>query len=354
MPRYLSGEDGMKARLAATPRPLHFAGKNPAEWAVWRRRLKRALETYLGPTPEPVDLNPEVSQRTDCGSYYREHVIFDSEAFASVTAWVLTPKSATAATPAPGILCLHGHGPHGKDALVGVNVHGEPIAQEIYHCQAVELAEQGYVVIAPDWRGFGERADRDWWVRRPSRDGCNVLYLAAGYFGYHLLALQIHDGQRTLDYLLTRPEVRPDRIGAIGLSFGGTMTTWLAALDERITCAVIGCYLSTLEDGLARGNFCGAQYAPGLATVADIADVAGLIAPRPCQAQIGEQDLCFTIDDAAAACDHVARIYAAAGVPERFETDRFGGGHEFDPPAARDWFARWLKAGSREAAPAAP
>ncbi|MBI2300611.1 MAG: dienelactone hydrolase family protein, partial [Armatimonadetes bacterium] len=230
--------------------------------------------------------------------YTRDYVVFDSEPFASIPAWVLVPKSATAAHPAPGVLCCHGHDVLGKHAVVGVDHHGNPVSTGAYHDLAVRLAERGYVAIPPDWRGFGERSDTDEWVRRPSRDGCNVYYLGAGYFGYHALALQIHDGQRTLDYLLSRPEVRCDRIGCVGVSFGGTMTTYLSALDERIGCAVIVCYLNTLQDILERANTCGAQYMPGLATLGDVSDVAGLIAPRAMMAEIGEHDACFTVDDA--------------------------------------------------------
>jgi cephalosporin-C deacetylase-like acetyl esterase len=115
---------------------------------------------------------------------------------------------------------------------------------------AVELTKQGFVTIAPDWRGFGERTDRDEWVRRPSRDGCNVAYLALGYFGYQLLHLDICDAQKCLDYLQSRPEVDGERLGCMGCSFGGTMTTYVSALDERIKASVIVCYLSTITDAL--------------------------------------------------------------------------------------------------------
>lgn len=346
MPRYLRPLDGLLARYAATPRPFHFAPERH-EFGAWHREFKAALEQHLGPTPEPVPLNPEVTSSEDLGSYTREHVIFDSEAYAAVPAWVLTPKSATPDHPAPGMLCLHGHGFDGKDNLVGAK-RGQPDFRpdHRYNLLAVRLVNEGYVCICPDWRGFGERMDTDQWVRRPSRDGCNVMYLAGGYLGFHALRLDIFDGQRTIDYLHTRPEVDPTRLGAAGLSFGGTMTTYLSALDERITCAAILCYLSTLQDGLERGNFCGSQYMPQLGALADIPDVAGLIAPRPMLAEIGERDLCFLIDDAQAACDHVQTIYDAAGVPDHFAVDRFDGEHEFHGVDSVAWLNRWLRPGA--------
>ena len=137
----------------------------------------------------------------------------------------------------------------------------------------------------------------------------------------------------------------PDRIGMIGLSFGGTMTTYLSALDERVRCADIVCYLSTLEDAIGhrgRGNTCGSQFARGLLTYGDIASVAGLIAPRPCLVEVGELDDCFVKDDALRCYADVERIYAAAGAADKLDLDLHPGGHAFSGAKAFDWFARWL------------
>ena len=198
------------------------------------------------------------------------------------------------------------------------------------------------MTICPDWRGFGERIDDREWVRG-SRDPCKISYLASGYFGYHLLALEIMDGMRTLDYLVSRDDVDSRKIGCLGVSFGGTMTTYLGALDRRIKACVIGCYLSTLSDGLDRGNTCGAQYMPGLRVIGDVADVTALIAPKPLLAEIGENDTCFLVDDAMTAYRRVEAAYANLGCPEKTAVDRFDGPHEFSGKMAFDWFDRWLK-----------
>jgi len=173
-----------------------------------------------------------------------------------------------------------------------------------------------------------------------------VNYMAMGYLGYHLLTLQIWDGIRCVDYLQSRPEVDPQRLGIAGLSFGGTMTTYLAALEPRLKVACISGYLSTVKgDAITmrgKGNFCGAQYMPGLLTIGDIPEVAGLIAPKPLCVEMGEQDQCFVIDDAKAAFAHLDRIYAAAGASDRLIADIFPGGHQWSGRRAFAWFEHWL------------
>jgi dienelactone hydrolase len=338
--RVYTTREAAMARLAVSRRPLRFRARGRDEWREWRRAFRRAIVRELGPMPEAVPLRPEILERAACGGYVREKIVFDSERFASVPAWVLTPRPLQRGERRPAVLCLHGHGP-GKDPMVGLGPNREPL-DDYSHQLACRLAERGYVTITPDWRGFGERSEDPEWVR-PGRDPCNVTYYADGYFGYHRLGLQIWDGMRTLDYLVSRAEVAGGRIGCIGCSFGGTMTTYLSALDQRIGAAVIVCYVSSLRDALARANYCGAQYMPGLGKYADIPEVAMLIAPRPLMVQVGEKDECFTVDDAAPAGRRVGQPYRLLGVEDRFSLDVFPGEHEIDVAPALAWFDRWLK-----------
>lgn len=322
--RFLTAEQSVEQLLKVTP-PLHFDGTNKQDWEEWRTRFRRNLVKDLGPTPEPLPLEVEVLEHTQLDGYTREKIIFNPDPFSSIPAYILTPDGADAENPAPAVLCAHGHG-IGKDGAVGV-------VDDYQKQYAVELTKRGFVTLAPDWRCFGERKDRDAWVRRPSRDGCNVAYLAFGYFGYQLLRLNISDGQRCLDYLQSRPEVDSNRLGCMGCSFGGTMTTYISALDHRVKAAVIVCYLSTITDALndrGRGNTCGSQFMFGLRKAGDIADVAGLIAPRACMAQIGSDDMCFIEADALQAFRQVEKIYAASGRSDRLVLDHFQGEHEIN------------------------
>jgi hypothetical protein len=343
-PRLLTAESSVRHLLGDGPRPPAVAGKSRAEWERWQRETRERLRICLGLQADlelagtaPVAPNLEVGPPEEVEGCVRRRLLFDPDPFSTVTAWLLEPAGLVRSSGRrPGILAAHGHG-KGKDVLVGI---GE---EEYQHRIAMRLCQEGYVVIAPDWRGFGERKDREEWVRH-GRDACNVGYLAMGYWGYHLLGLHVHDAKVCLDLLQEHPHVDPARLGMIGCSFGGTMTANVAALDERVKAAVSCCYLSTLFSALAEqnGNTCGAQYSPGLLAYGDLPEVHGLAAPRALMAQIGKRDTCFLYPDALKAAEHLQAIYAAAGCPEQCEIHDFDGVHEIDVAAARYFFRRKL------------
>ena len=335
--RFLTAESSVN-QLLSQPSALSFGGTSEEEHRIWRKAFRRKLIKNLGPKPEPVPQEVEILEHTQMDGYVREKIIFNPAPFSSIPAYVLTPDKASRKNKHPAVLCSHGHG-MGKDPLVGL--------KEDYQKQfAVELTRNGFITISPDWRCFGERRDRDEWVRRSGRDGCNVAYFAFGYFGYQLLQLDICDAQQCLDYLQSRADVDKKRIGCMGCSFGGTMTTYVSAVDQRIKAAVIVCYLSTLDDALGdrgRGNTCGSQFMFGLRQFGKIADVAGLIAPRSCMVQIASNDTCFIDTDAKKAFNHLEQIYSASGHPSKLELDYFEGEHEIDLVPAIKFFEEHLQ-----------
>ena len=158
------------------------------------------------------------------------------------------------------------------------------------------------------------------------------------------IQLNIFDAMRCLDYLCELDYVDGDSIGAMGLSFGGTMTTWISLLDDRIKVADIICYSCCFKNfAVDDGNFCGSQFVPGLFQLCDVPDLHGLIAPKPLLAEIGTKDECFSIHDALECSEKVKRIYNAAQVPDNYEVDLFEGGHQFSGNKAFDFFNKHLK-----------
>jgi len=362
--RLIDPLDGILARAAAQRTALELPRTQP-EWRQWRPRALERLRAALGTWPERVPLEAEEGEPEDAGDHWRTRVVFDADAFSSVPAWLLRPKGLAVGERRPALLCAHGHG-RGKDDPAGVIDQALPAEERERERRRLErqnydyarqFVRAGYVCLAPDWRGFGERRPpKAWCGPDPARwasDPCDVLYMAYGYLGFELLALDLWDGMRAIDYLQSRADVDPDRIGCVGLSFGGTMTAFLAALDERIKAADVVCYLSTVRhDALTlrgRGNFCGSQFLRGLLTFGDVSTIAGLIAPRPLLAEIGQHDDCFVVDDARRCYDEVAQVYGAAGAPGALWQDVFPGPHAFSGRRAFAFFAETL--GSPRASP---
>ncbi|MFQ6032989.1 MAG: alpha/beta hydrolase, partial [Candidatus Zixiibacteriota bacterium] len=214
---------------------LHFKGKTKVEFEEWKSSFRSKLLELLGEFPEQVPLNAETIATVEKENYIIEKVVFDTEKYASVPAYLLIPKDLKKGKKWPAILCPHGHGPYGKEPVAGITLDDEDRVKNMRlhnYNYAQQMAEHGFVTLAPDERTFGERSDGG--NPYPGRDKCNVHFIRGLILGINLIALNIWDMMKCIDYLQTREEVDKDRIGCMGLSFGGTMTTYTAALNERV------------------------------------------------------------------------------------------------------------------------
>jgi dienelactone hydrolase len=327
------------------PRRLSAAETTPANWAAWRAQACDALVAAMGGWPaEQVPLNPEVTEEYDDGDYVRRRLLLDTEPMMSVPCWLLVPKDFKPGERRPAVLALHGHG-NGKDDIAGLD-HGEEervnLIKAANYDYARQFARRGYVVIAPDHRNFGERA----YPREPlyGRDPCNIVMLKATLFGRNMLLANVWDACKCIDYLQTRDDVDGERLGAAGLSYGGTMTLWTAALDERIKIADVSCYMNSfLAYAFNMDNTCGSQTPANLLGLLDeMWEIAALIAPRALVCENGINDTGFPIAEAQAAHAKIAQAYEKAGVGNRFAADVFEGGHEFSGRVAFGMFAKYL------------
>jgi dienelactone hydrolase len=341
--RNLSMGEYLKRKCRQMPRALACTARDEAAWREWRAAFGAKLRELMAPWPEPWPLDPIVLERQPCDGYVREKVLFSSEQDMAVPAYVLIPEGADGSRPRPALICQHGHG-NGKDDVVGIT-HGvfgywEKV-QRVSYDYADALAREGYVVLAMDARGWGER--RLGYAIPSGDDGCNINQVKAQLLGLNTMTLNVFDLGRCIDYLLTRPEVDAGRIGCAGLSYGGTLTLFAAALDERIKVAVVSGYLSTLyEQTFVRGDTCGQQIVPGLLQWGELADVACLIAPRALLVESGTEDQGFGIAAARQACGEVHRLYEALGIPERMAHHVFEGGHRWDGTQTVAWLRQWL------------
>jgi len=334
----------LKQKYREYKRPLTFNATTKEEAETWHKKMYNKLVELLGGFPSTCDLNPEIVSSEPEEGYTRYKVVFDSEPGMSVVAWLLVPDNIKPGERRPAVIALHGHNDAGKDNVTGRD-YGDKARQEVIEHANYDYGKQfalrGYVVIAQDHRRWNER-DYGFTALRP-RDPCNVLFIESMLFGLNPLMMNVWDTMRCVDYLKTREDVDGDRIGTVGLSYGGTVSLFTAAIDPRIKAAIVSCYLTTYEAlALTLHNFCGSQAVTGLLKYAEIADAAGLIAPRPALYEIGIYDKGFPIEASRKAFAHVKQIYEVMGVGDRVEADEFPEGHKFSGRKAYNFFAKWL------------
>jgi dienelactone hydrolase len=306
------------------------------------RSLDRArLLQLLGATPAaPPPLLPERLDRVDLGGVVREKVTYAVEPGERVPAWVFIPTDGAARHPA--VLAHHQHGGQfqvGKDGPAGL---GSTPDQHY----ALELARRGYVTLAPDALCFNERQDPAGKLKDAAYERFEALHRITE--GKSLQGKYVWDARRALDYLETRPEVDPSRLGMIGHSLGGQETLFTTAIDTRIKAAVSSCgfgSLRTLKRDRILHNF--ALFVPELASHGDYGAVLALVAPRPFLVAARSEDPIFPMEGIEETVAAARRAYAAVGAADRLGTFYEPGPHEFSPAmreAAYAWLDRWLNA----------
>ncbi|NSW90294.1 MAG: hypothetical protein HPY74_06385 [Firmicutes bacterium] len=187
----------------------------------------------LGEFPKKVDLDAEIEYLIEDGDIIREKVVFNSEEFMSVSCYVLRPKEMKPDGSNPAILCSHGHNPFGNEPIAGIKSSPEHVEniKTHNHNYGEQMTKAGFLTIIPRVRVYGEKGYNSHF---PGRDPCDINYMKGSILGIYTLTLNIWDSMRCIDYLETRPEINPNRIGMMGLSGGGTMTAFTGAVDKRI------------------------------------------------------------------------------------------------------------------------
>lgn len=274
------------------------------------------LRRVLGPVADPGQLHPQVQDEVACDGYLRRRVSYAVPA-GRASAFVCIPDHLTG--PAPLLFCHHQHAGQfglGKSEVCGLR--GDP--DQAY---AAELAQRGFITIAPDAIGF---EDRNW------ADGQNI-----GWFelssrlvqGRTLLADCLQEISLAIDYATGLPEVDPTRVGFIGHSYGGRAAIWAPAWDQRITVSVSNCGCIPYRESFSRDAGFQAEFVvPGFAARYDVEDV--LEVAKQCR---------FLLIAAEAdkwsrgARDIKGRLSAAS--TGRVRVEHVAGGHRFSPQHRR-------------------
>lgn len=342
----------MFCRMALEHKPEYsFDGSSEADFRAWKEAALPKVMACLGDFPTRVPLNPELSAEWEHDGLIKQRWFIDVGKHASVTFQVNIPKGIKNGEKRPTILCWHGHGPFGKESVMGNDSSPDRAAniQQLNYNYGHQMAKAGFVTFAIDWMGMGERNDSGkphFKGQAYGRDWCNLYYLHATMLGMTSISINVTHGMAATDFACTLPFVDKNQLGVMGLSGGGTMTLWSALCDERFKAAEIICYSDLWEVfGIHDINYCGMQVAPGLYKLVNLPDLQGLIAPKPLLVDIGAYDTCFCVDSALTCYRKVESIYTAAGASDRLELDLFPGEHSWGSNKSREFFGRHLSAG---------
>lgn len=359
------------------PARLSFRQPRFTDPEAWRpqaraRLADRLLQPETGGIPEA-----KLQHQLEYDGLHVEHLHWQLPYGPPTEALLLKPANAQGRLPA--VLALHDHGGnkyfgYRKIAQLSDDLH--PIMRrhrDQYYggvSWANELAKRGYVVLIHDAFAFASRRVRvgdvpevlrgDLQEADPeSEDEIEAYNKFAGQHE-HIMAKSLFsagttwpgvflaEDQRALDYLCSRSDVDPERVGCGGLSGGGLRTVYLGGFDERIACACCVGMMTTWRDYLL--NKCHTHtwmvYIPGLPLDLDYPEVLGLRVPRPTLVLNDEDDGLFTMPEMQRADRILGEVFAKAGAADRYQCSFYPGKHKFDLPMQQEafaWFDRWLR-----------
>lgn len=322
--------------------------KVPDSAAAWKEQRpdvrKKVLDSLGDLPPRPSPQKVRLISREYRTGYTVEKVAIDNGVDSEVSALLLIPDNLK--KPAPAVMWLHSSTPDKTQVIIpNTNGGAEPIGEV--------LVKAGYVVMSPDAYWHGDRLGTG-----PA--GMKEAGARAGeqesLFKYHLLlgrtlwGMFVRDDQIALDYLCSRPEVDKTRIGCTGMSMGGTRTWWLAAVDDRITCAVTVACLTRFQNLVAHGTLRSHGvylFNIGLLKHFDSEAVVALTAPRPFLVLTGDLDYGSPADGIRTIEEKVCKVYDVLGAKDRFKNVLYKDtGHLVTPEMRAEtlaWFEKWLK-----------
>ncbi len=299
--------------------------------------FRRQLLANIGGLPERTPLNAKTVGVIERENFRIEKIIFESQPKFYVTANLYLPKNGTG--PFPAILFPLGH-------EAGAKSH------EAWQYVLGSFATKGFVALAWDPISQGERLqfyDPDLRASRlvASTREHTMLGVQTLVTGDSIARYTIWDGIRALDYLISRKEVDPERVGVTGNSGGGTHTAYLAAIDDRLKVAAPSCYITNWSRLLAQlGPQDAEQNLPPFLNLGyDFPDFLYAFAPKPYLILSAIRDF-FPIGGARSTFAEVQRVYDSLGVADKLKMVEADDGHGYTLPrrlAAYSWMSKWLK-----------
>src|SRR6185437_4911418 len=282
-----------------------------SEWQQRQKWIRNTLMDLVGPFPAKTPLNAKVTKTINKDDYHVDDIIFESQPGYYVTSSLFIPNSVKKGQKAPVIIYCSGHTYSGYSS-------------PLYQHMILNFVKKGFIVFAFDPIGQGERLQYynpetgksrfKWPSYEHSYPGAQAFLTGSSLAKYF-----IWDGIRAVDYLLTRKEVDPDRIGIAGRSGGGTQSAYIAAFDNRIKAAAPGNYITNFKRLFqAMGPQDAEQnFTYGIASGIDMADLLLVRAPKPSLMVTTSVDM-FPIQGSMETAKEVSRMYKAYGEAGNF------------------------------------
>jgi dienelactone hydrolase len=367
--------------VGSGPAELSFRNRRFRSLAAWRRKAMAKAREFIAEPVLPWRPRVRVERRREAEGLVFEELSWQLPYGPRTEALFMKPAGARGRLP--GILALHDHAGKkyfGLEKISRAPGGQHPLMRE--HQQgyyggfawANEVARRGYAVLVPDAFPFASRRVRYADVsavlvagrREPRRGSARDIaeYNAWAASHEHIMAKSLfcagttwpgvflYEDRRALDYLCSRPDVDPARVGCGGLSGGGMRTVFLGGTDPRIRAAVCVGLMTTWRDCLL--DKCHTHtwmlYVPGLPRYLDFPEILGLRVPLATMVLNDSDDQLFTLPEMRRADRILRGVYAKAGAAGRYRCSFYPGPHKFDLAMQReafDWFDRWLKPAAR-------
>lgn len=324
------------------------------DFKQWQQHARQEFrQSLLTPdSTKPFDAKQIASE--DRGSYTAEKLSLNITDDNRIAALMLTPKTPG---PHPAIVLLHDHGSKfdiGKEKLIRPwgnaeqRASAQAWADKFFTGRFIgdELAKRGYVVIAIDSPGWGDRGPMVYEQQQA---------LASNYFnlGRSLAGEVAYEDMRTVDFIASLKSVDSQRIGVLGFSMGGFRAWQLAALSDKVAATAViswfGTYngLMTPGNNVLRGQSAFYMLHPGMPAKMDIPDIASLAAPKPMLIFSGGQDKLFPANAVNDAFAKAHRVWSSQNADDRLVTKTWPSlGHVFYQQQQEEvfpWLDKWLK-----------
>jgi dienelactone hydrolase len=307
--------------------------ENPATWLERAPALRKELLGMLGLDPMPLrgDLKPVVTGRLEHEDFTVEKLHFQSLPGLYVTGNLYLPKRRSGKLPAVLYVCGHSVMKEGNVSLgnkTGYQHHPAWFARNGFACLAIDTIQLGEI---PGLHHGTRNLDLWWWNSR----------------GYTPAGVETWNGVRALDYLSSREEIDPERLGVTGRSGGGAYSWYIAAVDERVKAAVPVAGITDLRNHVVDNVIDGHCDCMFLLNTRgwDFSKLAALVAPRPLLIANTDKDPIFPVDGVERIHRDVASIYRGLGAKDKLGLLITEGPHkdnqELQAPAFR-WFKRFL------------